>query len=48
MILLWATSFLPRSKRYNAHESVIERVSIARENEAGAAGGRKSIFSMLT
>ena len=24
------------------------RVSLARENEAGAVGGRKSIFSMLT
>ena len=26
----------------------IGRVSLARENEAGAVGGRKSIFSMLT
>ena len=27
---------------------LIGRVSLARENEAGAFGGRKSIFSMLT
>ena len=26
---------------------VMGRVSLARENEAGAVGGRKSIFSML-
>ena len=28
--------------------SLIGRVSLARENEAGAVGGRKSILSMLT
>ena len=26
----------------------VGRVSLSRENEAGAVGGRKSIFSMLT
>ena len=42
-------SIQPRRMHYaKVHRSLIGRVSLARENEAGAVGDRKSIFSMLT
>ena len=37
-----------RATRKTYGIDVIGRVSLARENEAGAVGDRKSIFSMLT
>ena len=39
---------LTANQSLNPNLGVIGRVSLARENEAGAVRGRKSIFSMLT
>ena len=34
--------------RFHSQDGEIGRASLARENEAGAVGGRRSIYSMIT